>query len=219
MASTDSGSGRAGWLHLLGGIGAIAIPLAVLFSFFTSDDSGETPADLIAYAKGHESDLWLAQIVALAAPVLIGFFLASLWGRLRASTEAYRVLTVIGGTLFVAFFAMGLTLWSAPLLSAGELTTAGAEAYLGYDDVGWVLLALGGISIGVMIIGVSLAALELGMVPKWAGWVSLAFGVVSFATLAAIGIFAWTIWLVAAGCFMLFTRERSAPVTEAREVA
>ncbi len=217
MESTQS---RTGWLHVLGGIGAIAIPLAILFSFFTSDDDYEdTAAGLIGYAKGHESDIWLQQIVALAAPLLISLFLASLWGRLRASTEAYRVLTVIGGTLFVAFFAMGLTLWSAPLLSSGELSNAGAEAYLGYDDVGWVLLALGGISIGVMIIGVSLAALELRLVPKWAGWLSLAFGVVSFATLAAVGIFAWTIWLVAAGCFVLFSRERTAPVTEPREAA
>ena len=76
-----------------------------------------------------------------------------------------------------------------------------------------------GVSIGVMIIGVSLAALELGMVPKWAGWVSLALGVVSFATLAAVGIFAWTIWLVAAGCFVLFRRERTAHVAEARSDA
>ena len=217
MESTHS---RAGWLNVLGGIGAIAIPLAILFSFFTADDDYEdTAAGLIGYAKGHESDIWLQQIVALAAPLLISFFLASLWGRLRGSTEAYRVLTVIGGTLFVAFFAMGMTLWSAPLLSPDELTDAGAEAYLGYDDVGWVLLALSGISIGVMIIGVSLAALELEMVPKWAGWVSLAFGVVSFATLAAIGIFAWVTWLVAAGCFVVFTRERTAPVIGAHEEA
>ena len=219
-STVESTHSRAGWLNVVGGIGAIALPLAILFIFFTTgDDYEDTAAGLIGYAKGHESDLWLQQIVALSAPLLISLFLASLWGRLRGSTEAYRVLTVIGGTLFIAFFAMGMTLWSAPLLSAGELTDAGAEAYLGYDDVGWVLLALGGISIGVMIIGVSLAALELGMVPKWAGWVSLAFGVVSFATLAAIGIFAWTIWLVAAGCFVIFARERTAPVTEAREVA
>ena len=211
---------RAGWLNVLGGIGAIAIPLTILFSFFTADDDYEdTAAGLIGYAKGHESDIWLQQIVALAAPILIGFFLASLWGRLRGSTEAYRVLTVIGGTLFVAFFAVGMTLWSAPLLSPDELTDAGAEAYLGFDDVGWVLLALSGISIGVMIIGVSLAALELGTVPKWAGWVSLALGVVSFATLAAIGIFAWAIWLVAAGCFLLFARERPKRALGAHAVA
>ncbi len=213
-------SGRAGWLNVVGGIGAIAVPLAILFSFFTADeDYQDTAAGLIGYAKGHEGDLWLQQIVALAAPLLVGFFLASLWGRLRGSTEAYRVLTVIGGVLFVAFFAVGMTLWSAPLLSADELTDAGAEAYLAFDDVGWVLLAISGISIGVMIIGVSLAALELELVPKWAGWVSLALGVVSFATLAAIGIFAWVVWLVAAGGFVLFNRERTAPLTDTREVA
>ena len=130
--TVESTHSRAGWLNVVGGIGAIAVPLAILFSFFTADDDYEdTAAGLIGYAKGHESDIWLQQIVALAAPLLIGFFLASLWGRLRGSTEAYRVLTVIGGTLFVAFFAVGMTLWSAPLLSADELTDAGAEAYLG----------------------------------------------------------------------------------------
>ena len=214
MESTQS---RARWLDLLGGIGAIAIPLAVLFSFFTSDDGYEdSAAGLIGYAKSHGTDLWLQQIIALTAPVLLAFFVASLWGRLRAATEAYRMLAVVGGTLFIAFFAMGLTLWAAPLLSADEITTAAAEAYLGYDDVGWVLLALAGMSIGVMIIGVSLAALELRVVPRWAGWVSLALGVVSFATLAAVGIFAWTLWLVAAGCFVLFVREREVPVAVAR---
>lgn len=61
------------------------------------------------------------------------------------------------------------------------------------------MLGLAGISIGVMIVAVSLAALEHGWIPKWAGWVSLALGVVSFATIVAVGIFAWAIWLIAAG--------------------
>jgi len=67
--------------------------------------------------------------------------------------------------------SIGLTLWAAPLLSSDELTSAGAEAYLAFDDAGWVLLGLGGISIGMMIIGVSLAALDHGRIPKCAGWV------------------------------------------------
>jgi len=218
--NVETAQSRAGWLNVLGGIGAIAIPLAILFSFFTAnDDYEDTAAGLIGYAKAHQSDIWLQQIVALAAPLLISLFIASLWGRLRGSTEAYRVLTVIGGTLFVAFFAMGMTLWSAPLLSPDELRAAAAAAYLGYDDVGWVLLALGGIAIGVMIIGVSLAALELAIVPRWAGWLSLALGVISFATMAAVGIFAWTIWLLAAGFFVLLTRERTAQVVEAHATA
>jgi hypothetical protein len=204
-----------GWIHTLGAIGAILIPLALVFSFFTSQDTGDTGAELIAYAKDNPTDVWILQIIALAAPFLIGAFVASLRVRLRAANEAYQALTVIGGTLFIAFLGVGLTLWAAPLLSSDELTNAGAEAYLAFDDAGWVLLGMGGISIGAMIIGVSLAALDLGLVPKWAGWVSLALGVVSFATMAAVGIFAWSIWLIAAGSFLLFGRGPGVPAAEA----
>ena len=68
-----------------------------------------------------------------------------------------------------------------------------------------------GISIGAMIIGVSLAALDLGLVPKWAGWVSVLLGVVSLATIVAVGIFAWAAWLIAAGLFLLLGRGRPFP--------
>ena len=215
MRSPNAWPRRVGWIHTLGAIGAILLPLALLVSFFTSDDSGDTAVELIAYAKDNETEVWLLQVMALVAPLLIGMFVASLRVRLRAANEAYQALTVIGGTLFVAFLGVGLTLWAAPLLSADELTTAGAEAYLAFDDAGWVLLGLAGISIGVMIIAVSLAALELGLVPKWAGWVSLLLGVVSLATIVAVGIFAWALWLIAAGIFLLLGRDRVAPAAQA----
>jgi hypothetical protein len=212
--SAHLGSGRVGWIRVLGAIGAILLPLAVLYGIIAGDESGETGAELIAYAEDNAADLWFMQIVALLAPLLIGLFVASLWVRLRLANEAFRALTLIGGTLFIAFFSTGLTLWAAPLLSSDELTEAGAEAYLGYDDAGWVLLGLAGVSIGTMIIAVSLAALDHGWVPKWAGWVSLALGVVSLATFAAIGFFAWAVWLIAAGCFLLLGRDRVAPPAE-----
>jgi hypothetical protein len=218
--SADPRSGHAGWVHTLGAIGAIVFPLAVLIGFFTSGDSGDTAAELIAYAEDNSTELWFMQIVALLAPLLIGVFVASLWTRLRPVNEALRALTLIGGTLFVAFTSVGFTLWAAPLLSSDELTTAGAEAYLAFDDAGWVLLGLGGISIGVMIIAVSLAALDHGWVPKWAGWLSLALGVVSLATIVAVGFFAWAIWLLAAGAFLLFGQKQVAASAEApRELA
>lgn len=205
---------------MLGAIGAVAVPLAMLFSFFTSSDTGDTAEELIAYARDNESEAWVLQLIALVAPLLIGVFVASLRVRLRPANELYQAMTVIGGTLFIAFLGVGLTLWAAPLLSGDELTTAGAEGYLAFDDAGWVLLGLSGISIGTMIIGVSLAALELGLVPKWAGWLSLVLGVVSLATIVAIGLFAWALWLLLAGLFLLFARDRFVPAAaEPRPVA
>ena len=219
MDSAHPRSGHPGWIRPLGAVGAILLPLALLYGFFTSDDSGDTATEVIAYAEESSSDLWVMQIVALLVPALIGIFVASLWVRLRPANEVYRAMTLIGGTLFIAFLSTGLTLWATPLLSSDELTEAGADAYLAFDDVGWVLLGLSGISIGVMIIGVSLAALEHGWVPKWAGWLSLVLGVVSLATIVAVGFFAWAIWLLAAGCFLLFGRDRIVPPARPADVA
>ena len=219
MQSANAWPKRAGWIHTLGAIGAILFPLVLLFSFFTSQDTGDTAAELIAYAKDNSTEVWTLQALGLGAPILIGAFVASLRVRLRAANEVYQALTVIGGTLFIAFFAVGMTLWAAPLISSDELSTAGAEAYLAFDDAGWVLLALSGISIGTMIMAVSLAALDLGLVPKWVGWVSLLLGVVSLATIVAVGIFAWAIWLIAAGVYVLLGRDRVPTAEPASVVA
>ena len=203
MDTAPSGSGRAGWIHKLGPVGAVALGLGLLIIFFASSDSGETSAELIAYAEDSNTELWFLQIFALLVPILFGPFVASLWVRLRTADEALRALTLIGGTLFIAFLSTGLTLWAAPLLENADLSDAGAQAYLTFDDAGWVLLGLSGVSIGAMIIGVSLAALDQGWLPKWAVWVSLALGVLSLATIVAVGLFAWTIWFIAAGIFLL----------------
>lgn len=215
MATPGQTSERVGWLHKVGGVAAIIFPLAILYSFLTGSDSGDTAAGLMSYAEEQSADIWVIQILALLAPLLIGVFVASLATRLRAAHEAFRALTLIGGTLFIAFTAVGLTLWAAPLLASDELTEAGAEAYLAYDDAGWVLLGLGGVSIGVMIMAVSLAARELDLLPSWAVWVSLVLGVVSLATVAAVGIFAWIIWMVAAGVLLLLGR--TSPSLDSRE--
>jgi hypothetical protein len=213
------GTGYAGWLYRFGAIGAILVPLAILVSFFASSDSGDTSAEVIAYAEDNPAELWFLQIIALVIPVLIGAFVASLWVRLRTANEAYRALTLLGGTLYIAFVSTGLTLWAAPLLSADELTSAGADAYLAFDDAGWVLLGLGGVSIGTMIIGVSLAARDRGLLPTWGFWVSILLGVVSLASIAAVGIFAWAIWLLAAGLHLLLGRDRTSAVDTPRTVA
>jgi hypothetical protein len=210
LHTAHSEDARSRWIHPAGAIGAILIALAMLYSFLMASDSGETAADLIAFAEDNQDEVLTTQLIALAAPVLMGLFVASLWVRLRGASEGYRALVLLGGTLFVAFLATGLTLWSAPLFDTDALSTSSAEAYLVFDDAGWVLLGLSGISIGAMIVGASLAALELGLLPKWAGWVSVALGVLSLATVVAIGFFAWAIWLIAAGAWTLWSGKRVA---------
>lgn len=208
MDTVRAPAARSGWIDRAGGIGAILFALGLLVAFFSAADYENSAESVIAYANDDRWQLWWSQILGLAMPLLVGLFVAALAGRLLPGQETLRAATVIGGTLFIAFVGVGLTLWSAPLLSADELTTAGAEAYLAFDDAGWVLLGLGGVSIAVMIIAVSLAALAGRWVPVWAGWISLVLGVVALATIVAVGIFAWAAWLLAAGVVLLLSPPR-----------
>jgi hypothetical protein len=85
---------------------------------------------------------------------------------------------------------------------------AQAEAYLGYDDIGWFLLGASGIGAAVMAVPASLAALRAGL-PGWLGWLGVALGVLSLGTVAFLGMFAWMAWFAIASIVMLVVRPKT----------
>ena len=208
--STPAPRAQLGWLERFAPLGAIVFGVWLAIAFLMSPDNGETSESVLRSARDHEGENIVAQILALAAPILIGWFLAGLLARMRPLADSLaRTLTLVGGTLFVAFFSVAITLWTAPLLDHDSLSATQAEAYLAFDDVGWVLLGTAGVAAGVMIIGASLAALRLGWGPRWLGIVSLLLGVASFATIAFVGMFAWIAWLIVAGVLLLVWGDRT----------
>lgn len=202
MSALDSTPYRRTWLERFAPLGGIIFAVWVLVGFFTSDDYGDTAQSVVEYADGSKTNVWLMAILGLATPLLLGWFLAGLMAWMRPAAASLRTLVVVGGTLLIAFVTVGFTIWTAPLLD-DNLTESAAEAYLAFDDFGWVIIGTGGVAAGVMIIAASLAALRHRWVPAWLGWLSLALGVVSFASVAAVGLFAWLAWLLGVGLLML----------------
>jgi hypothetical protein len=202
VSTLDSTSYRPSWLERFAPLGGIIFAVWVLVGFFTSDDYDDTPQSVIAYADSDETNLWLMAALGLATPLLVGWFVAGLAARLRAADPLLRTLVVVGGSVFIALVSVGVTIWSAPLLD-DSLDETSAATYLLLDDFGWVIIGAGGVAMGVLIVAASLAALRLGWVPSWLGWLSVAFGVVAFASVAAVGLFAWIAWLIIAGTLML----------------
>jgi hypothetical protein len=200
-------SERAGWLERLAPIGGIVFAIWLLFGFFTSDDYDDTPADVVRYADADETNILAMLLLALVTPLLLGPLVAALARRVPAVEATWRALTVIGGTVFITLMTVALTIWSAPLQD-DSLDETSASAYLVFDDAGWVMIGAAGIGMGLMIVAVSLAALRYGWAPKWAAWLSLALGVVSFFTVMAVGIFAWSAWLIVAGLYLLLRADR-----------
>jgi hypothetical protein len=209
MTTTDPTPARVGWLERFAPLGAVIFSVWMLVSFFWSGDYDDTAQSVLDYAERDEAQIVSLLILGLATPLLIGGFLAALLARFSPVEPALRALTVIGGTLFIAFFTVAALLWSAPLLDS-SLSAENAASYLMLDDAGWVLIGASGVSAALMIIGTSLAALRHRWVPAWLGWVSLALGVVALATVAALGIFAWCIWFIGAGLLLTLRGDRTA---------
>ena len=213
MSTTPYATSSPTWVERLAPLGAIIFATLLVIAFFTSDDYGDTPQSVVAYADGDKTNIWLTAILGLSAPLLLGLFVAGLVGRLGVADPMFRALMVIGGSVAIALLAVGMTIWSAPLLD-DNFDETGAATYLALDDFGWVIIGTGGVGMGLMIIGASLAAMQLRLLPSWLGWVSVALGVVAFASVAAIGLFAWLVWLIVAAVLMLVRPRRpAAPVT------
>ena len=199
----------SGLLAPLAGLGLIAGMIA-LFVSPAGDDSGETPAEVVAYAASHEGWIVALALFGLATIVLAGAFVAGLHARLREiATSTQSNLILIGGIVFTLSLALCFVVWTGPVMDvpADEARAlAQAEAYLAIDDIGWFLLGAAGIGAALMAVAASLAALRGGAVPTWLGWLGVVVGVASLATVAFFGMFAWMVWIAFASIAMLIGR-------------
>jgi hypothetical protein len=212
-AALDTGTAvvRRGMGWLLAPLGGLALVAGVIVLMVSpaSDDTGETPAEVVAYASSHEGWNVAILLFGIASVGLAGLFVAGLYDRLRdAATETQSALVLIGGTAFALCFALCWIIWMAPLVDMPDdaaRAIAQAEAYLGYDDVGWFLLGAAGVAAALMIVAASLAAMRAGL-SAWLGWLGVVAGLVSLGTVAFLGIFGWMAWIAVASIVMLVAR-------------
>jgi hypothetical protein len=200
------------WTRLLGPLGGLGIVAGLLGLFVTpaGEDTGETPAEVVAYAASHEGWTVATVLFALLSIPLGAAFVAALHSRLRGiATATESTLVLIGGIVFILSFALCWMIWTAPLADMPQdpaRAIAQAEAYLGIDDIAWFLLGAAGVGAAIMAVPASLAALRSGAIPVWLGWLGVAAGVASVATVAFFGMFAWMAWIAAASIVLLVAR-------------
>ena len=200
------------WARLLAPLGGLGIVAGLIGLFVTpaGEDTGETPADVVAYAASHEGWSIAIALFALASIVLGGLFVAGLHDRLRGiATANESTLVLIGGITFTLCFALTWLIWTAPLVdmpSDHARALAQAEAYLGIDDIAWFTLGAAGVGAALMAVSASLAARRHRAVPAWLAWLGVAAGIGSLAGVAFFGIFAWLAWIAGASIVRLAGR-------------
>lgn len=203
---------RTAWTRLLPPVAGIGLVVGLFLSFNSPvvQDSGDTPAEVVATVTDNKTWTVVVLVYALAAVGLAGGFVAGLYTRLRGvATELESSLVLIGGIVFAACFPLALIFFQAPLADMPDdhaRALAQAEAYLTFDDAAWVTLAAAGVGAALMAVPASLAAIRSG-VPKWLGWLGILAGIVSLATFVVVGIIAWALWILVASIVLLVARE------------
>jgi len=208
---TDGGDRRS-WIDRWAPIGGLLFVIGwiVLFVNPAINDTGETPAEVVANAKSEESWLIITGIIVLLMLIMLAWFVSGLAARVsRVAGTAELLVVAIAGAAFTILSTTALTIWVAPLVDIeGDATRAlaQADAYLMADDIGWMLLGASGVAAGVMIAAASLATRGADGVPGWLTWLGVLAGVLSLATIAFFGIFAWLIWIAVASILLLIRR-------------
>jgi hypothetical protein len=206
-----AGSSRS-WVDRWAPLGGIAFVAGYVYLFVNPaiNDTGETPAEVVANAEDDQAWLVAMMIVALVLFLMLVWFVAGVAARVsRVAGTAETMIVAIGGTAFAILNVTALTIWLAPLLDIEDdpaRALAQADAYLMSDDVGWVLLGVSGIAAGIMIVFASLAARGAATVPNWLAWLGVLAGVVSLGTVAFFGIFAWLAWILITSILLLVRR-------------
>jgi hypothetical protein len=204
-----------GWARILpplGGLGLVAGLVAALATP-AGADTGETPADVVAYASSHEGWMIASVLFGTLAAALGSLFVAGLHTRLQGiATAIESTLVLVGGVVFTLAFTLCWLIWSAPLVDLPSETAdalAQASAYLMIDDVGWFLFGTAGVGAALMAIPASLAALRAG-IPAWLGWLGVLAGALSLLTLMFFGMFAWMAWIAGASIVLLVSNRDAA---------
>jgi hypothetical protein len=201
------------WTRFLPPFGGLALVGGLIALFLTpaGEDSGETAAEVVRYATDKEGWLVATALFGLASLLLSGGFVSGLHARLRAVlTPAESTLVLVGGVVFALCFMLSWVVWTATLVdlpSDPARALAQAETYLAIDDIGWFLLGASGVGAALMAVPASLAAVRAGL-PAWLGWIGVALGIASLATVTFVGIFAWMAWIAGASIVLLVTAAR-----------
>src|SRR5437868_7240233 len=186
MASTRSSAGLARWAAL-GGILYVVLFIAGTILLFSGEpDSDASPAKVIAYYSdsGHRDRIQIGWLVAGLGIFFFLWFLSSLRRTVRrheGEDGFLTALTTIGGVVYatLAFAAIAVNVGIRTMSDDTYHHTVFPGLIHAADDASYIMHATGGAGASAMIIAATLAAMRAAVVPKWAGWLGVAAGILA----------------------------------------
>lgn len=200
------GAGRpkslARWASAGGVLYVVLFVIGTIFSFDGAPSGDDPPAKFIAWYSdsGHRDRIHVGWILIGLAVLFLLWFIVAL-RRAVSAVDGEGILTGIVGFGGGIYAALAL---ASVALSDGIRTMSDdtyqhrvfPELIHAADDATWVMHATGAAALGVMIIAASLAFMWGAVWPKWAGWVGVAVGILSLASIAFFPQFLFLLWIL-----------------------
>jgi len=216
MASPRSSAGLARWASLGGILYVVLFIVGVILMFSGEPDSDASPAKVIAYysKSSHRDKINIGWVVAGLGVFFFVWFLSSLRRAVRrweGEDGFLTALTTIGGAIYatLAFAALAVNTGIRTMSDDTYHHTVYPGLIHAADDASYVMHATGGAGASAMIIAATLAAMRAAVVPKWAGWLGVAAGILALFSIIFFPQAAIALWiLIVSG--LLFARGRDA---------
>jgi len=142
--------------------------------------SGTAGAAVVKYYHSHQTTETAGVFAVAFAVVALTFFLASLRRTLSATDEGRYLANVVtaGGAVYAAGLMM-MTALTVALIDAAKNNMPGTAQTLNVlsSDM-WLPVVVG---LALLGLGTGVSALRSATLPKWLGWVSVAFGLLALA--------------------------------------
>jgi hypothetical protein len=210
--------GIAQWAGLGGVLYVVLFIGGSVLAFGGTPGSDDAPAKIIAYYKdsGHRHKIGAGWALVVLGVFFLVWFLSALRQYLRTiDGDGFLTgLATLGGTIYASLTLVGISLNSAIKTMSDD--TFHHQVYPplihAADDAGWVIHSSGGVGSGALIIAATLAVGRAGLIPGWAKWVGVVFGIFALLSIFGLTQLAIAIWLIVAGVLLF----RAAPPVVAR---
>jgi hypothetical protein len=199
-------------LGVLGGVYAVLFVIANVL--LGEPGSGTAGATVVKYYHDHETTETVGVFAVAFAVVALTFFLASL-RRTLSGTEEGRYLgnvVTVGGAVYAAGL-MTMTALTVALIDAAKDNMPGTAQTLNVlsSDM-WLPVVVG---LALLGLGTGVSALRSAALPKWLGWVSVAFGVLALAGPAGgIAFLVAPAWALVIGIVIMRSSRAAATLAE-----
>ena len=199
----------ARWAALGGILYVVLFVIGTIMLFSGAPDSSSAPAKVIQWysdngdrnAHPHRLDLHRPRCLLPLRSI----------GALRRAVSAVDgegILTAvvgIGGTIYaaLAFASVALNDGIRTMSDDTYQHRVFPELIHAADDATWVMHATGAAALGAMIIAASLAFMWGGIWPSWTGWLGVAAGILSIASVVFFPQFLFLLWILIVSITML----------------